>query len=31
VTNRGKIAKIPCRRRGHNSNLFLLEFAAGAS
>ena len=24
VANRGKIPKIPCRRRGHNSNSFLL-------
>jgi hypothetical protein len=24
VTNRGKIPKIPCKRRGHNSNPFLL-------
>jgi hypothetical protein len=24
VTNPGKIPKVSCRRRGHNSNLFLL-------
>jgi hypothetical protein len=24
VTHDGKIAKIPCRRRGHTSNSFLL-------
>jgi hypothetical protein len=24
VTHDGKIAKIPCRRRGHKLNLFLL-------
>jgi hypothetical protein len=24
VTYQGKIPKVPCRRRGHNSNLFLL-------